>query len=304
MAVDRPILVVGGTGKQGGAVARALEGAGVPIRALVRNPQSDGARRLADLGADLVQGDLDDPTSIEAAATGARAVFSMQVPDLADIMGDSEVRYGRNLVEASRAAGVEQIVHSSVAGSGSIDPSTIDEHRWGAYVGHYWRSKLGVEKLVRDAGFDQWTILRPASFMENLVRPSFYFADLTSDRLLIAIDPDEPVPFVAVEDIGIAAAAAFTGPARFDGMELELVGEVLSYRKVAEILSGVLGTTIVPPSGPDQARADGLFPQMADAQEFSQWNRREHPQGTGPNTSESMGISMTSFRHWVAKTFV
>ena len=54
----RPIAVVGATGLQGGATARALLGAKVPVRALVRRPDSDAARALAELGADLVAADL------------------------------------------------------------------------------------------------------------------------------------------------------------------------------------------------------------------------------------------------------
>ncbi|MFI6517979.1 NmrA/HSCARG family protein [Spirillospora sp. NPDC050679] len=292
------VLVTGATGKQGGAVLRALLARGVPVRALVRDPDSERAAALSGLGAVLVRGDLEDASTLAAALNGARAVFSVQTPDMADLMGDAEVRHGRNLVEAARAAGVEQFVHTSVSGAGTIDVENFDEQRWGAHMGHYWRSKKAVENFVRAAGFPYWTILRPATFMENFVRPSFYFADLTSDRLLVGVDPAARIPFVAVDDIGTAAAAAFAQPERFHGSELELAGDVLSFRDVAQILSKVLAVDIELPASPEQARADGLMAELFQAQQYMS----AHPAPARPETAAELGIPMTTFRQWARTT--
>jgi nucleoside-diphosphate-sugar epimerase len=59
------IAVAGATGKQGGAVARKLLARGYQVRAMTRTPQSEPARQLSALGADVVQADLDDPASLE-----------------------------------------------------------------------------------------------------------------------------------------------------------------------------------------------------------------------------------------------
>ncbi|MGW0484108.1 NmrA/HSCARG family protein [Nonomuraea sp. NPDC003214] len=288
------VLVTGATGKQGGAVARALLRDGVPVHALVRDPGSERATALGALGAVLVRGDLDDVASLEAALDGARAVFSVQTYDPADPMGDAEVRHGRNLVEAARAAGAEHVVHTSVSGAGTVDVERFDERRWGAHMRHYLRSKAAVEDLVRGAGFPRWTILRPATFMENFVRPSSYFADLTSDRLLVGVDPDVPLPFVAVGDIGAAAAAAFAEPGRFHGVELELAGDVLSFRTAARVLSEALDTTIELPAGPEQALADGLATGLFQAQQYMS----AHPAPARPEFAAGLGIPLTGFHQW------
>ncbi|MFV2085721.1 NmrA family NAD(P)-binding protein [Micromonospora sp. LOL_021] len=67
------VLVIGATGKQGGATARALLERGVAVRALVRDASSDAARALRERGAELVRGDLDDPASLLAAADALTA---------------------------------------------------------------------------------------------------------------------------------------------------------------------------------------------------------------------------------------
>ncbi|GAA3073205.1 NmrA/HSCARG family protein [Streptosporangium carneum] len=288
------VLVVGATGKQGGAVARALLRSDVPVHALVRDPDTESAAALGALGAVLVRGDLDDVASLKAALDGARAVFSVQTPDATDLVGDSEVRRGRNLVETARAAGAEHFVHTSVSGAGTVDVERFDEQRWGTHMLHYWRSKAAIEDLVRAVGFPQWTILRPATFMENFIRPSFYFAGMTSDRLLVAVDPDVRLPFVAVDDIGAAAAAAFAEPRRFHGVELELAGDVLSFRTAARVLSEVLGATIELPASPEHARANGLVTELFLAQRYMS----AHPAPARPEFAANLGIPLTAFHQW------
>jgi uncharacterized protein YbjT (DUF2867 family) len=53
---DRIILVTGATGQQGGAVYRHLQNKGYRLRALVRDRNSDQARRLVRHGGEVYQG--------------------------------------------------------------------------------------------------------------------------------------------------------------------------------------------------------------------------------------------------------
>lgn len=291
------VLVTGATGRQGGAAVRALLAAGVPVHALVRG-DGERAGALEELGAVVVRGDLDDVASLKAALDGARAVFSVQAPDFTDPMADSEIRHGRNLVEAARAADVEQIVHTSVSGAGTIDVEHFGEARWGAFVRHYYRSKAVVEDVVRTAGIPNWTILRPATFMENFLRPSPYFVDMASDRLLVAADPDVPLPFVAVNDIGTAAAAAFAQPQRFHGVELELAGDTLSFREIGGILTSVLATDIELPDAPPEIRADDPLSAFFQAQR----HMSAHPAPAHPEFAARLGVPTTTFAAWAETT--
>lgn len=288
------VLVTGATGKQGGAVVRKLLASGSPVRALVRDPDTERAATLDGLGAVLVRGDLDDVTSLKAALDGARAVFSVQSPDVTGLMGDSEVRHTANLVQAARAADVEHIVHTSVSGAGTVDLEHFDEARWGAHTRHYYRSKAAAEGLVRAAGFPKWTILRPATFMENFVRPSPYFADLTSDRLLVAAEPDVGLPFVTVGDIATAAAAAFAEPRRFHGVELELAGDVLSFRDAAQILSQVLAADVDLPASTEHLPTEGPMAAFFQAQQ----HMSAYPAPARPEYADHLGVPTTSFRDW------
>ena len=97
---DKLVLVTGATGRQGGAVIRHMRPKGWRLRALSRNTKSYAARELARQGVELVQGDLDDPASLERAARGAYGIYSVQ--DFFAAGARREVRQGKNLADVAK----------------------------------------------------------------------------------------------------------------------------------------------------------------------------------------------------------
>ncbi|MBU3063838.1 NmrA family NAD(P)-binding protein [Nocardia sp. NEAU-G5] len=211
------ILVTGATGKQGGATTRRLLADGYPVRVLVRDPQAPAARALADLGAQPVVGDLDDPASLDRAVTGVRGVFA--VPPAAFGPGgwdvELEASRGAALVEAARRAGVDQIVFTGVA-------SFTGDTNWGS------GGKRRIERAVAASGM-RYTILRPVRFMENylagVVLPLDGFVDGVHRHLFPA---DRPIQVIAVDDIAAVAAIAFADPEQYTGRTLELAGDAVT----------------------------------------------------------------------------
>src|SRR5215213_2769559 len=103
--VERLILVCGATGSQGGAVARSLLDRGLQVRALTREPQKSEAQALADQGAEVVQGDMEDRSAMERVLDGAYGVFSVQ--NFWETGYDREVKQGRTVADAAKAASVK-----------------------------------------------------------------------------------------------------------------------------------------------------------------------------------------------------
>ncbi|ANY05601.1 NmrA family NAD(P)-binding protein [Pseudonocardia sp. HH130630-07] len=292
--MDGFVLVTGATGKQGGATARALHAAGTPVHALVRDPDADRARTLAELGITVVRGDLDDPASVVAAARGARGVFSIQMPDLEDLMGDRELRHATAIAGAVRENGVAQVVHTSVSGAGTHgEPGAVDEQAWGEYLPHYWRNKLGAERILTGAGARYTTVLRPGGFLENLLPPSPYFAGDTPGPLQTAADLDIALPWIAVADIGAAAAAAFADPERFGGVTLELAGERLTFRELAATLARAWDVPIEPVAAPETT---GFAAVLTRSQEFT----TAFPAPADPRDARAAGIDVTGVAEWAA----
>ncbi|MFF2433353.1 NmrA family NAD(P)-binding protein [Streptomyces sp. NPDC058107] len=287
-----PVLVVGATGQQGGATARALLTAGIAVRALVRNPATARAKAVAALGGELVTGDLDDRGSVSRAAAGVRAVFSVQMPDMAGRGFEGEVAQAVNLIEGARAAGVPQFVHTSVSGAGQ-HVSWV-KGRW-AWMEPYYTAKAGIQDRVREAGFTHWTLIKPGFFMENF-RPSaaIMFPRGVEGGLVGLLKPATRLSLIAVDDIGTAAAAAIAAPERFDRIELELAGDLLTMTDIAGVLSHALGTELTAPDMTEEEATAAGMPGMG----FAQARINEESQPARPEFARDLGLPLTTFETW------
>lgn len=221
---DKTILVTGATGQQGGAVVRALLAAGWSVRCLVRDPSKPAAAELRLLDADVVQGDLDDPVSLDRACAGCHGAFSVQTPYTPQGV-HGEIAQGKRLADAARRAGVAHFVYSSV---GSADRGTGVPH---------FESKRQIEEYVRALNLPA-TILRPTFFMENFAT---YFRPSLENNVYVVRMPVKPatrLAMIAVADIGAFAAIAFDDPGRYVGLALDLGGSVLTLPEAVARMQG------------------------------------------------------------------
>lgn len=223
---DKTILITGITGQQGGAIARALVGRGFALRGLTREPGSDKAKEVEQLGVELVQGDLDDERSLRAALTGAWGTFAVQNTWEAGV--EREEEQGKRMAKVARDVGVSHFVYSSV---GSAHRKTGIPH-----FDNKWR----VEETVRSLDFPSYVVLRPVFFMENLPSPMF----LHGDKLISTLEPTTKLQMVAVKDIGALGARAFTHADEMKGHEIDLASDAATLPEAAGILSKALGRSI------------------------------------------------------------
>jgi dihydroflavonol-4-reductase len=151
-------LVTGATGFVGAAVARALVREGWQVRALAR-PGSD-RRNIQALPVEVSEGDLADTLSLQRALSGCEALFHVAAdyrlgaPDPRELY-QTNVEGTRNILEASRQAGVRRVVYTSSVATVGIpaDGSPGNEDTPVAVadmIGHYKRSKFLAEQLVRE----------------------------------------------------------------------------------------------------------------------------------------------------------
>ncbi|MET9535603.1 NmrA/HSCARG family protein [Streptomyces sp. NPDC006649] len=220
------IVVFGGTGRQGGAVARELLRRGRKVRAVVRDTESAGARALEQLGAALVKGDMEDPQSLDTALQGARGVYSVQTFEGPDGSA-GEIRQGKAVADAAKRAGTAHFVYGSVGGA---ERSSGVEH---------FESKGEIERYITELGLPA-TVLRPTMFLSNFagMGPALVDGELV---LTIALDPATVLQMIAVEDIGVFAADAFEDPEHYVGRQIEIAGDALSGPEMAEVFARVSG---------------------------------------------------------------
>jgi uncharacterized protein YbjT (DUF2867 family) len=233
---DKVIAVNGATGQQGGAVARKLLTDGWKVRALTRDVNKPAAQELASLGAELAAGDMEDRAQLDAAFKDAYGVFSVQNFWLPNVGFDGEIKQGKNVADAAKAAGVQHLVYSSV---GSAHRGMGQKH---------FDSKWIIEQYIHTLDVP-YTILRPVAFMDNNNWRRAYI--LSGTYTGMGLRPEKGLQTIAVEDLAVFVALAFADKKSYLGKTLELAGDELTENQTAEVFSKVIGrlVTLTEPSG-------------------------------------------------------
>lgn len=202
---DTSVLVIGATGRQGGAVARELARAGKKVRALTRDPGSSAARQLAASGIPVLAGDLNDAGSLRHAVQGIDVVFAMT---MATDPPQLEAEHGAAIVAATRSAGTPMLVFSSaaLADTGTGIPSL--------------EAKAQVESQVLATHPDN-VVLGPAGFFDMLLRPES-LAALAGGTLVDGLPADLPMPGLALDDYGRIVNAIIDSPRTLPARRLDL----------------------------------------------------------------------------------
>lgn len=230
---DRIIVVTGATGLQGSAVTRHLLLNGWRVRALTRNPKREKAQALSALGAEVVQGDMMNPASLNPVFEGAYGVFNVQNPFISGVEG--EIRQGKNVAEAAQKAGAQHLVYGS-AGTGERGTGIPS-----------WESKLLIEDHMRSLGLPL-TVLRPMAFMELMAEKKFFPAASTWRIMPELMGSQRKVVWLNVDDLGFIVARAFAEPEHFIGKDLKLASDIQSIDDCRMIYREVMGKS--PPSFP------------------------------------------------------
>jgi hypothetical protein len=191
MSSEKPLLVVlGATGTQGGSVLSnflSLSASPYALRGVTRDPSSPKSVSLASLGVEVVAGDFDNPSSLDAAFTGASAIFSVTdfwqsfaSPSLRErasasgqsigvVSRENEFQQNRNIIDAAaKVSTLERFVFSSL-------PSTnkLSEGKY-AHVYHF-DGKAMAEEYGRSAYPKLWektSVLYAGYYLENYFEPT------------------------------------------------------------------------------------------------------------------------------------
>jgi uncharacterized protein YbjT (DUF2867 family) len=240
------IAVVGATGAQGGGLVRAIladASGGFAVRALTRRPDSEAARELAALGAEVVEADITDQESVNRAFDGAYGAFL--VTNFWEHMSpEQEKREAATMARAARTAGLAHVIWSTLDDTREYIP--LDDERMPTLMGSYkvphFDAKAEADHVFVDAGVPT-TFLRTTFYWENLLGS---MAPKREDgRLVLALAmADGRLAGIAAEDIGKTAYGIFKRGLELVGRTVSIAGEHLTGAQLAERLSAVLGEEV------------------------------------------------------------
>lgn len=285
------ILVTGATGAQGNSVAKALlEDSRWTVRCLTRNIHSEKARALQDLGAILVEGDLDDMDSLLKAMEGCYGVFG-----LTNFWEHYEKEYqqGKNLIDAVHASGVSHFVYSGLPAYQTLSGGRLS-------VPHC-DIKAALEVYTNSLGIPS-TFVHIAFYYENFL--SFFPPQRGDDGAFYFGFPQgsTPLAMATPEDMGAIVSLIFDHPDIYVGKTMGVVGEDRSCTEYAAIMSKVLGVTVRYRYIPRDAFAGLGFPGAEELANMFEVQRLHilHRKGDLMNCWY-MNPHMQSFESWLKK---
>ena len=218
------IAVIGATGKQGGAVVRALQASGhFKVRALTRTPAQH-----PKLGDEVVLADFDRPETLKAAFAGAYGVF---VVTDAWQAGGKESQQAVAAINAAKDAGVQHLIWSTLPNVEAISGGKIS-------VPHF-TEKAKIERHVSEAGFAYHTFVIAPFYYQNLL--GAMGPQKQADGSLgwvLPLDPERRVIHMGdITELGRVVAGAFAQPnLAGHGEHLALVGDFLSFNEILAAL--------------------------------------------------------------------
>jgi uncharacterized protein YbjT (DUF2867 family) len=261
MSNQKVITVLGSTGTQGGAVARALLADGeFAVRAVTRDAASPKARHLAELGAEVVEASLTDQDSLRAAFGGAYGAF-MVTPFWEHRSPARELIEVENLISAAQSADVRHVVWSTLEDTREV--ISADDDRMPMIEDVYRVPHFDVKGGTADALFAKsglpTTYLRMSFYWDNLITSMKPQRDPDGTLALHLPIGDTAIAGASSGDLGQAVLRVLHQPSETIGATLAVVGEYLTGEQMAAALSTVVGEPVAyrPPTH-DQFRSFGF----------------------------------------------
>ena len=285
------ILVYGATGSQGNPVARKLLDEGHHVRVLTRKPE--GAKALANAGAEILEGDLGDPESLRSASEGVDAVFLL-VPFFTENPTDGG-RYGKNAIDAAKEAGVKLLVWNA---SGEIPP--------GRSGNPGFDSRIDLLEHLQESGVP-YVVIQPTAYMENFLGPWTLSELAEADTYAYPTPNTVKMQWVATDDVAAFAVYALTHP-ELAPLNIKVAGpERLNGEEVAQRMSRALGRDITFRPMPAQEfgeKLDAVFPGMGEPAAQGYAMAYENPEMFSSNVDvdaalSKMPIELTPLETWV-----
>ncbi len=308
MAEKKIIAVLGATGAQGGGLVRAITSdpaSGFVARAITRDVNSDKAKVVAKLGAEVVAANLDDIESLKKAFKGAYGAFCV-TNFWEHFSPEKELAQAMNMARAAKEAGVQHAIWSTLEDTRKWVP--LNDHRMPTLMGKYkvphFDAKGEADEVFRKQG-GPTTFLLTSFYWDNLI----FFGmgpKKGPDGTLALTFPmgDKKLSGIAVEDIGKCAFGIFKKGRDYIGKTVGIAGEHLTGAQMAAAMSKALGQEIrYNAVSPEAYRGLG-FPGADDLGNMFQFKHDFNDYFCGardPKFARSLNPALQTFDRWLAK---
>jgi len=306
--MKKTIAVVGATGAQGGGLVRAIlrdPQGGFAARALTRDINSDKAKELAKLGAEVVAADVDDIESLKRAFQGAYGAYCVTF-FWAHFSPEKELAEAANMAQAAKHAAIEHVIWSTLEDTRQWVP--LSDNRMPTLMGKYkvphFDAKGEANQVFTDLGLPV-TLLLTSFYWDNLIYFGMGPKKGPDGKLAITFPmADKKLPGIAAEDIGGCAYGIFQRGKEFIGKTVGIAGEHLSGMQMAAALSRALGQEVRYNDVPPEVYRNFGFPGAEDLGNMFQFKRDFNEYFCGARNlefSRALNPALQTFDVWLAR---
>jgi uncharacterized protein YbjT (DUF2867 family) len=308
MAEPKVIAVAGATGAQGGGLVRAIlsdPSGGFAARALTRNVNSEKAKELAKLGAEVVAADVENVESLKKAFQGAYGAYCVTF-FWEHFSPEKELSQASNMAHAAKHAGVQHVIWSTLEDTRKWVP--LSDNRMPTLMGKYkvphFDAKAEADHMFTELGLPV-TFLLTSFYWDNLIHFGMGPKKGADGKLSFTLPMgDKKLPGIAAEDIGRCAYGIFKKGREFIGKRVGIAGEHLTGGQMSAALARALGQEVrfndVPP---DVYRSFG-FPGAEDLGNMFQFKRDFEQAFCGARNLEfarTLNPALQTFDQWLAR---
>ncbi len=308
MAKKKIIAVVGATGAQGGGLVRAItsdKGSEFTARALTRDVNSDKAKALAALGAEVVTADVDDVESLKQAFAGAYGAYCVTF-FWAHFSPEKELAQASAMAQAAKHAGLQHVIWSTLEDTRKW--VTLSDSRMPTLMGKYkvphFDSKGEADQVFTALGVPT-TFLLTSFYWDNLIHFGMGPKQGPDGKLAITFPMgDKKLPGIAAEDIGKCAYGIFKKGRELIGKTVGIAGEHLTGAQMAAALSKALGQDVRYNDVEPEVYRSFDFPGAEDLGNMFQFKRdfeRDYCGARDLKFARVLNPELQTFDQWLAQ---
>ncbi len=308
MPEKKIITVFGATGAQGGGLVRSIlsdANSEFSVRAVTRHIDSDKAKELARLGAEVVYGDLADVGSVQKALDGAYGAYFVTFY-WSHFSPEQEKAEAEEFAKAAKKAGLKHAIWSTLEDTREFVP--LHDDRMPTLMEKYkvphFDAKGESDQHFKDAGVPT-TFFHASFYWDNFIYFGAGPKRGADGKLALTLPIGEAkMAGIAAEDIGKCAYGVFKNPQKFIGTKVGVAGEHLSAQHMVEAFSKALGEEVVYNKvSPEVYRSFG-FPGAEDLGNMFQFYdefEKHVNELRDVEISRQLNPELQSFEQWLVK---
>jgi uncharacterized protein YbjT (DUF2867 family) len=284
MSPQSKLVVFGATGQQGSSILTTVLNhpelsKKYSLRGITRNASGSKAAELAEKGIEMVEADINDPSTLPRAVDNAHTVVLITETRYEKDLKEGEFRQAKAVADAAVAAGVEFIIFSTAVHCARLwENGPVDQ----------FDVKAEIEEYIRDLPLKS-AFLAPGMFMSNFSTVMAPRKQDDGSYLVVGVnDPETKIPLIeTAADSGLYAVPLLLDPEGMNGKVMYAATKLYTFNEMTEIISKVSGETVRYQALPKEVLA-GFMKEEMGARMVAMMSFIDEPGYYGPGTAEKV----------------